>query len=157
MTKWKRLRRLKEKRKAEVEALKPEAEPEEVKLTEPEKVYGDVKRSQETQKLKTPKISKPIPFLSQIPRYVYLAAIFALLSGVFFTLFTIGADDGYSFVIGGTATLFLGLAGGILLFKATTSDKRRGILLITGFALITISLALIFLIEEWWKMEFIRA
>ena len=86
-----------------------------------------------------------------------MAAIFALLSGVFFPLITIGADDGYSFVIGGTATLFLGLAGGILLFKATTSDKRRGILLITGFALITISLALIFLIEEWWKMEFIRA
>ena len=157
MTKWKRLRRLKEKRKAEVEALKPEAESEEVKLTEPEKVYGDVKRSQEAQKLKTPKISKPIPFLSQIPRYVYLVAIFALLSGVFFPLITIGADDGYSFVIGGTATLFLGLAGGILLFKGATSDRNQGILLAVGFVLIAISIALIFLVQEWWKLEFFRS
>ena len=157
MTKWKRLRRLKEKRKAEVEALKPEAESEEVKLTEPEKVYGDVKRSQETQKLKTPKISKPIPFLSQIPRYVYLTAIFVLLSGVFFPLITSGADDAVNFVIGGTATLFLGLAGGILLFKSATSDKKRGILLAVGAALIAISLALIFLLQDWWNLVFIRA
>ena len=157
MTKWKRLRRLKEKRKAEAEALKPKDEVEEVKLSKPEKISDNVKPSQATQKLDTPKTSKSYPILSQIPRYVYLVAIFALLSGVFFPLITTGADVAYNFVIGGAATLFLGLAGGILLFKATTSDKRRGILLITGFALITISLALIFLIEEWWKMEFIRA
>ena len=85
-----------------------------------------------------------------------MVAIFALLSGVFFPLITTGADAAYNFVIGGAATLFLGLAGGILLFKGATSDRNRGILLAIGFALIAISLALIFLIQDWWKLEFIR-
>ena len=156
MTKWKRLRKLKAKRKAEAEALNPKAELE-VKLSEPEKDYNDVKRSQEKQKLNTPKTSKSYSNLSQIPRYVYLVAIFALLSGVFFPLITTGADTAFNFVIGGIAVLFLGLSGGILLFKATTSDKRRGIFLAIGFAFIAISLALIFLIQEWWKLEFIRS
>ena len=156
MTKWKRLRKLKAKRKAEAEALNPKAELE-VKLSEPEKDYNDVKHSQEKQKLNIPKTSKSYSNLSQIPRYVYLVAIFALLSGVFFPLITTGADAAFNFVIGGIAVLFLGLSGGILLFKATTSDKRRGIFLAIGFAFIAISLALIFLIQEWWKLEFIRS
>ena len=156
MTKWKRLRKLKAKRKAEAEALNPKAELE-VKLSEPEKDYNDVKHSQEKQKLNIPKTSKSYSNLSQIPRYVYLVAIFALLSGVFFPLITTGADAAFNFVIGGAATLFLGLAGGILLFKAITSDKRRGIFLAIGFAFIAISLALIFLIQEWWKLEFITS
>ena len=157
MTKWKRLsRRLKEKRKAEAQALKPKDEVEEVKLSKPEKISDNVKPSQVTQKLDTPKTSKSYPILSQIPRYVYLVAIFALLSGVFFPLITTGADNAYSFVIGGMITLFLGLAGGILIFKATTSSERQRIFLVVGFALIAISLLLIFLIQYWWKMEFIR-
>ncbi len=85
-----------------------------------------------------------------------MVAIFALLSGVFFPLITTGADAAFSFVIGGAAILFLGLAGGILIFKATTSNKRQGLLLAVGFVLIAISLALIFLIQDWWKLEFIR-
>ena len=157
MTKWKRLRRLKEKRKAEAEALKPKDEVEEVKLSKPEKISDNVKPSQVTQKLDTPKTSKSYPILSQIPRYVYLVAIFALLSGVFFPLITTGADVAYNFVIGGAATLFLGLAGGILLFKGATSDGKQGILLAVGFVLIAISIALIFLVQEWWKLEFFRS
>ena len=157
MTKWKRLRRLKEKRKAEAEALKPKDEVEEVKLSKPEKISDNVKPSQATQKLDTPKTSKSYPILSQIPRYVYLVAIFALLSGVFFPLITTGADAAYNFVIGGAATLFLGLAGGILLFKGATSDGKQGILLAVGFVLIAISIALIFLVQEWWKLEFFRS
>ena len=156
MTKWKRLsRRLKEKRKAEAQALKPKDEVEEVKLSKPEKISDNVKPSQVTQKLDTPKTSKSYPILSQIPRYVYLVAIFALLSGVFFPLITTGADVAYNFVIGGAATLFLGLAGGILLFKGATSDRNQGILLVVGFVLIAISTTLIFLVQEWWKLEFI--
>ena len=157
MTKWKRLRRLKEKRKAEAEALKPQDEVEEGKLSKPEKISENVKRSQATQKLDTPKTSKSYPILSQIPRYVYLVAIFALLSGVFFPLITTGADTAYNFVIGGAATLFLGLAGGILLYKAATSDRSRRILLAVGFVLIAISTTLIFLVQEWWKLEFFRS
>ena len=154
MTKWKRLRRLKEKRKAE--ALKPKDEAEEMKPSKPETISDNVKRSQITQKLETSKTSKSNPILSQIPRYVYLVAIFVLLSGVFFPLITIGADEAYNFAIGGAATLFLGLAGGILLFKGATSDRNQGILLTVGFVLTAISVALIFLIQEWWKLVFVR-
>ena len=142
MTKWKRLRKLREKKRFEAEVLRPKAEGEEVKQTEPEKISKNIQQSQEIEKLDNTKNSKPITILAQIPRYVYLLAIFALFSGVFFPLITTGIP--FDLTIQGTATLFLGLVGGILLFKATTSDNRRGILIATGFALIAICLVLIY-------------
>ena len=146
MTKWKRLKKLREKKRFDAEALRSKAEGEEVKQTEPEKISKNIQQSQETEKLGSTKTSKPTTILAQIPRYVYLLAIFALLSGVFFPLITPGIP--FDHVIQGTATLFLGLAGGILLFKAITSDNRRGILIAIGFASIAISLALIYHIQE---------
>jgi len=146
MTKWKRLRKLREKKRFEAEALRPKAEGKEVKLIEPKKSPKNVQRSQEIEKLESTKNSKPTTILAQIPRYVYLLAIFALLAGVFFPLITPGIP--FDYVIQGVAILFLGLAGGILLFKATTSDNRRGILIVIGFALIAISLALIHYTQE---------
>jgi hypothetical protein len=146
MTKWKRLRKLREKKRFEAEVLRPKAEVEEVKQTEPEKISENIQQSQEIEKLDNTKNSKPMTILAQIPRYVYLLAIFALLAGVFFPLITPGVP--YDYVIQGTATLFLGLAGGILLFKATTSDNRRGILIAIGFALITTCLVWIYHIQE---------
>ena len=139
MTKWKRLKKLREKKRFETEALRPKAE--EIKQTEPEKISKNIQQSQEIEKLDNTKTSKPIAILAQIPRYVYMLAIFALFSGIFFPLITPGIS--YDHTIQGTAILFLGLAGGILLFKATTSDNRRGILVAIGFVLIAISLALI--------------
>ena len=144
MTKWKRLKKLREKKRFETEALRPKAE--EIKQTEPEKISKNIQQSQETEKLDNTKNSKPTTILAQIPQYAYLLAIFALLAGVFFPLITPGVP--YDYVIQGTATLFLGLAGGILLFKATTSDNRRGILIAIGFALITTCLVLIYHIQE---------
>ena len=146
MTKWKRLRKLREKKRFEAEALRPKAEREEAKQTEPEKTSKNIQQSQEIEKLDNTKNSKPTTILAQIPRYAYLLAIFALLSGVFFPLITPGIP--FDHVIQGVATLFLGLVGGILLFKATTSDNRRGILIAIGFALITISLVLIYQLRE---------
>ena len=146
MTKWKRLRKLREKKRFETEALRPEAEREDVKQTEPEKISKNIQQSQEIEKLGNTKNSKPMTILAQIPRYVYLLAIFALFTGIFFPLITPGIP--FDYVIQGTATLFLGLAGGILLFKATTSDNRRGILIGIGFALIAICLVLIYHIQE---------
>ena len=152
MTKWKRLRKLREKKRFEAEALRPKAEGEEVKQTEPEKISENIQQSQEIEKLDNTKNSKPMTILAQIPRYAYLLAIFALLAGVFFPLITPGIP--YDYVIQGTATLFLGLVGGILLFKATTSDNRRGILIAIGFALIAICLALIYHIQEAFRSLF---
>ena len=146
MTKWNRLRKLREKKRFEAEVLRPKAEGEEVKQTEPEKISKNIQQSQEIENLENTKTSKPTTILAQIPRYAYLLAIFALLSGVFFPLIT--PEVPFDYVIQGTAILFLGLVGGILLFKATTSDNRRGILIVIGFALITISLVLIYHIQE---------
>jgi len=146
MTKWKRLRKLREKKRFEAEVLRPKAEGEEVKQTEPEKISKSIQQSQEIRKLDNTKNSKPAIILAQIPRYVYLLAFFALLTGVFSPLIISGIP--FDYVIQGTATLFLGLAGGILLFKAIMSDNRRGILIAIGFALIGICLVLIFHIQE---------
>ena len=146
MTKWKRLRKLREKKRFEAEELRPKAEREEAKQTELEKISKNTQQSQKTEKLDSTKNSKPTTILAQIPRYAYLLAIFALLAGVFFPLITPGIP--YDYVIQGTAVLFLGLAGGILLFKAITSDNRRGILIAIGFVLIAICLALIYHLQQ---------
>jgi len=146
MTKWKRLRKLREKKRFETEVLRPKAEGEEVKQTEPEKISENIQQSQKIEKLDNTKNSKPITILAQIPRYVYLLAIFALLSGVFFPLITPGVP--YDYVIQGTATLFLGLVGAIVLFKATTSDNRRVDFFLIGFVLIAISLVLIYYLQK---------
>jgi len=146
MTKWKRLRKLREKKRFDAEALRPKADGEKEKQTEPEKISKNIQQSQEIEKLESTKTSKPTTILAQIPQYAYLLAIFALLTGVFFPLITPGVP--FDHVIQGVTTLFLGLAGGILLFKATTSDNRKGILSVIGFALIAICLALIYHIQE---------
>ena len=146
MTKWARMRRRKERMRAEEALRGSKAEEKEVKLIEPEKISENIQRSQEIEKPESTKTSKPNTILAQIPRYAYLIAIFALLTGVFFPLITPGVS--FDLVIQGTATLFLGLVGAILLFKAAASDKRRGIFIGVGFALITISLALIFQIQQ---------
>ena len=142
MTKWKRLRKLREKKRFEAEPLGHKAEVEEVKKTEPEKISKNIQQSQKFEKLESTKTSK----LVQIPQYAYLLTIFVLLTGVFFPLIT--PEMPFDYVIQGTVVLFLGLAGGILLFKATTSDNRRGILIAIGFALITICLVLIYHLQE---------
>jgi len=74
-------------------------------------------------------------------KYIYLVAFFALLAGLFHPLITNTSFDG---VITGVLVLFVGLAGGVLLYKSATSEKRRGIFLGGGFALMAISLYYIF-------------
>ena len=74
-------------------------------------------------------------------KYVYLIVFFVLLSGFFSPLIT---DTSFDIVIEGTLILFIGLAGGILLYKATISETKREIFFISGFALIGISLYFIF-------------
>jgi len=72
---------------------------------------------------------------------VYLVAFFVLLSGFFHPLITGASFEG---VVIGTLVLLLGLAGGILLYWAVTSDSRRAVFLGGGFGLIAASLYFIF-------------
>ena len=146
MTKWARMRKRKERKRAEEELRRSDAEGTEVKLVESEKISENIQHHQEIEKTVDTKTSSPNIILSQIPRYAYLLAFFVLLAGVFVPLITYQIS--FDIVIQGVATLFLGLAGAILLFKAATSDKRRGIFIAIGFALIAISLTLIFMLQE---------
>ena len=143
MTKWARMRKRKERRRTE--ALGSTINGKETKLTQPEKISERIQHSQEIEKSEYIKTSKPKTFLVQIPKYAYLFGFFVLLSGIFSPL--IIPNMPFDLVIGGTATLFLGLTGGILLFKATTSDNRQGIFIAVGLALIGISLILIFQLQ----------
>jgi len=146
MTKWARMRKRKERKRAEEALGRSDAEGKEVKLAEPENISENTQHPQEIEKIEDAKTSGPNTILSQIPRYAYLLTFFVLLAGIFVPLIT--RQTSFDAVIQGTATLFLGLAGAILLFKGITSDKRRGIFIAIGFVLITISLALIFMLQE---------
>ena len=146
MTKWARMRRRKERKRAEEASRRSETEGKEVKLAKPENISENTQQRQEIEKIEDTKTSGPNTILSQIPRYVYLLAFFALLAGIFFPLITY--QTSFDVVSQGIAALFLGLAGAILLFKGATSDKRRGIFIAIGFTLIAISLALVFALQE---------
>ena len=70
-----------------------------------------------------------------------LVAFFTLLAGFFHPLITNTSFDG---VIIGVLILFVGLAGGVLLYRAATSESKRAIFLGGGFTLMSISLYYIF-------------
>jgi len=140
------MRKRKERKRAEEALRRPEVEGTEVKLAEPENISENIQHPQEIEKIEDTKTSSPNTILAQIPRYAYLLAFFALLAGIFVPLITY--QTSFDAVIQGTATLFLGLTGAILLFKGVTLDKRRGIFIAIGFTLIAISLALIFVLQE---------
>jgi hypothetical protein len=70
-------------------------------------------------------------------KYGYLVVFFALLSGIFYPFIQGGTVD---YTILGVIILFVGLAGAVLVYKAATSDKRRGVYIGIGFGLIAISL-----------------
>jgi len=74
-------------------------------------------------------------------KYIYLTVFFALLAGFFHPLIT---NTSFDNLIIGIIVLFVGLAGGILVYKATTLETKKEIFLAGGFALIAISLFYVF-------------
>jgi len=153
MTKWSRVRRRKERRKAEAEERLKAEEPQRTEPqiedlnTQQEKRSENIQQARENVEQEHTQTFKQKPILSQIPRYVYLVAFFALLSGVFYPLITPNpAEQNLDNVLKGTAILFLGLTGAILVYKGTTSDKNRAAVVSLGLVLIAVSLALIFTI-----------
>ena len=153
MTKWSRIRRREERRRAQAEerrkteeSQKPEPQIEDLDIQQ-EKSSENIQQSTENEEQEIPQILKQKPILSQIPRYVYLVAFFALLSGVFFPLITPDpTEQNLNDVFAGTAILFLGLVGAILVYKGTTGNKNRSAVISLGLVLIAVSLALIFTI-----------
>lgn len=75
-----------------------------------------------------------------ISKYIYLTIFFALLSGLFYPIIN---DLPLDSVVIGVMILFIGLAGGVLVYKSTISEKRRFLYMGGGFGLIAVSLAYI--------------
>ena len=73
-------------------------------------------------------------------KYAYIIAAVAFLSGIF-TPFTL--DLPLNNVIFGMLVIFLGLGGGVLIFKAATRKEHSFILILIGLTLMIISLILI--------------
>jgi len=73
-------------------------------------------------------------------KIIYLGFFFAFLAGIFFPLIR---ETSFDTVFSGIAILSLGTVGGFLLYKAGTSNNKRGIYLGIGSALLVISLAII--------------
>ncbi len=91
---------------------------------------------------KVPKSSTDLKsYIQSGSKYVYIVAAAALVSGIF-TPFTINAD--ITIIIYGMLTIFLGLAGGILIFLATKYQKFRSIMVCGGLVMMIVSLILIY-------------
>ena len=74
-------------------------------------------------------------------KYVYIIAAVVLLSGIF-TPFTIDVEP--QNVIFAMLILFIGVGGGVLIFKGVIAEKTSTILVCIGLSFMTISLVLIF-------------
>ena len=70
-----------------------------------------------------------------------MIVFFALAAGFFHPLIN---EISFDIVIIGVIILFVGLAGGVLVYKAATSESRRELFFFGGFGLIAISLFYIF-------------
>ena len=85
--------------------------------------------------------TKPKSLILSGTKYVYLIAITALLSGIF-TPLTVGED--IEQVVSGMLVIFLGLAGGILIFLGIKNQKRISFMILIGLGLMCASLILIY-------------
>ncbi|MDE1727719.1 hypothetical protein [Candidatus Nitrosotalea okcheonensis] len=74
-------------------------------------------------------------------RYIYLVVFFALLSGMFYPIITHSAWDP---VIVGTLILFVGLAGTVSIYKATTAERHKKAYLIIGLVITSLALFLVY-------------
>ena len=74
-------------------------------------------------------------------KFVYIIATAAFLSGIF-TPLTMGVE--YEQVIYGMLTIFLGLAGGVVIFLGTKYEDYSKILIFTGLGIFALALICVF-------------
>ena len=111
--------------------------------TEPEKFEIKKPEISQTQSKTVYKTSSSSTWLKTGTKYAYIIVAAALLAGVF-TPFTIGVE-GEDVVIG-MFVLFIGVAGGVLIFQAVKAENSKTLLACIGLGLMTVSLALIILL-----------
>ena len=89
------------------------------------------------------KTSSNSSWLKTGTKYAYIIAAAALLAGIF-TPFTIGTEG--EGVVYGMFSLFIGVAGGVLIFQAVKTENSKTMLAGIGLGLITLSLALVMIL-----------
>ena len=90
---------------------------------------------------KTPSVKY---WITSVTKYAYLIVIASLMAGIF-TPWTIGVELGL--VVQGILILLLGLAGGVLTFKAVKRQNPSKILSFVGLGLMVTSLILVYQIS----------
>jgi len=89
-------------------------------------------------------ISSKRPKIISGIKYIYLVGFFALLAGLFHPIITESPMEDFVY---GILILFLGLAGGILVYKGITSSKL--ILTPIGLGITIISLFLVYQMAQY--------
>ena len=79
-------------------------------------------------------------------KYIYIIAAAALASGIFTPLVSDGVDS--EIVIAGILGLFIGVAGGVLIFKGINRQNTSPILILIGLGLIIISLIVVLQVDN---------
>lgn len=95
----------------------------------------------------SPKIeptNKPFSYVLTGLKYVFLTAFFMLLAG-FFQPFV--SDAPFNPLIFGTIVLFIGMFGGVLVYKGTVSEHQKLSLVGIGLGMLGLSLYLIFVMS----------
>ena len=77
-------------------------------------------------------------------KYSYIVVFFALLSAIFYPI--LNNDRFFDQAITGILVLLMGLGGGILVYRAAVSAKRRGILLGAGLGILALALLAVFIL-----------
>ena len=75
-------------------------------------------------------------------KYIYIIAAAALASGIFTPLVSDGVDS--EIVITGILGLFIGVAGGVLIFKGINRQNSSSVLILIGLGLIVVSLVVVY-------------
>ena len=79
-------------------------------------------------------------------KYIYIIAAAALASGIFTPLISDGVD--LEIVIAGILGLFIGVAGGVLIFKGINRQNTSPVLILIGLGLIIISLIVVLQVKQ---------
>ena len=75
-------------------------------------------------------------------KYIYIIVAASLASGIF-TPFVSGGID-FEIVIVGVLGLFIGVAGGVLIFKGINRQNSSSVLILIGLGLIVVSLVVVY-------------
>ena len=132
---------------------KPDSSTDEIKNLEKEEIRSEITKdgksfsSKETKTViteetnSTHNTSSLKSWTKSSTKYIYIIVVASLASGIFTPLVSNGID--LEIVIVGILGLFIGVAGGVLIFKGVNRQNTSPVLILIGLGLIIISLIVV--------------